>query len=100
LKDVRKAALRPDLLSSWEDWHDPPMGMRNNLTPFHAVTISPAKRRESDGLPAQVQPNDEHMGSITFGSANPTIAIGPALPPDIKINRDGFGRVRVVVATS
>jgi hypothetical protein len=38
------------------------------------------------------------MGSITFGNANPTIAIGPALPPDI--NRDGLGRVRVVVATS
>jgi hypothetical protein len=40
------------------------------------------------------------MGSIIFGNADPTIAIGPALPPDIKINRDGFGRVRVVVATS
>jgi hypothetical protein len=48
----------------------------------------------------QVQPNEEHMGSITFGNANPTIAIGPALPPDIEINRDGLGRVRVVVATS
>ena len=47
-----------------------------------------------------LNPNDEHMGSITFGNANPTIAIGPALPPDIKINRDGSGRVRVVVATS
>jgi hypothetical protein len=45
-------------------------------------------------------PHEEHMGSITFGNANPTIAIGSALPPDIKINRDGFGRVRVVVATS
>jgi hypothetical protein len=47
-----------------------------------------------------LNPNDEHMGSIIFGNANPTIAIGPALPPDIKINRDGFGRVRIVVATS
>jgi hypothetical protein len=47
-----------------------------------------------------LNPNDEHMGSIIFGNANPTIAIGPALPPDIKINRDGFGRVRVVVAKS
>jgi hypothetical protein len=45
-------------------------------------------------------PHEEHMGSIIFGDANPTITIGPALPPDIKINRDGFGRVRVVVATS
>lgn len=47
-----------------------------------------------------LNPNDEHMGSITFGNADPTIAIGAALPPDIKINRDGFGRVRVVVAKS
>jgi hypothetical protein len=47
-----------------------------------------------------LNPHDEHMGSIIVGGANPTIAIGPALPPDIKINRDGFGRVRVVVATS
>jgi hypothetical protein len=47
-----------------------------------------------------LNPNDEHMGSITSGNANPTITIGPALPPDIEINRDGFGRVRVVVATS
>jgi hypothetical protein len=47
-----------------------------------------------------LNPHEEHMGSITFGNANPTIVIGPALPPDIKINRDGFGRVRVVVATS
>ena len=45
-----------------------------------------------------LNPNDEHMGSITFGNADPTMTIGPALPPDI--NRDGFGRVRVVVATS
>jgi hypothetical protein len=34
------------------------------------------------------------MGSTTFGNANPTIAIGLALPQDIKINRDGSGRVR------
>jgi hypothetical protein len=47
-----------------------------------------------------LNPHEEHMGSITFGNADPTRAIGPALPPDIKINRDGIGRVRVVVATS
>jgi hypothetical protein len=48
----------------------------------------------------QVQSNEEHMGSIILGNASSTIAIGPALPPDIKIDRDGSGRVRVVVATS
>jgi hypothetical protein len=47
-----------------------------------------------------LNPNDEHMGSIIFGNANPTMTIGPAIPPGIKINRDGFGRVRAVVATS
>jgi hypothetical protein len=47
-----------------------------------------------------LNPNDEHMGSITFGSGGSTIATGPALPPDIEIDRDGLGRVRVVVATS
>jgi hypothetical protein len=40
------------------------------------------------------------MGSIISGNANPTIAIGSTLPPDIKIDRAGLGRVRVVVATS
>jgi hypothetical protein len=40
------------------------------------------------------------MGSIISGNANPAIAIGLTLPPDIKIDRDGLGRVRGVVATS
>jgi hypothetical protein len=39
-------------------------------------------------------PNEEHMGSTTFGNATPAIVIGPALPLNIKINRAGFGRVR------
>jgi hypothetical protein len=47
-----------------------------------------------------LNPNDEHMGSTTFGSDGSTIVIGPAQPPDIEIDRDGLGRVRVVVATS
>lgn len=34
------------------------------------------------------------MGSTTFGNANP--GIGLAMPQDIKVNRDGCGRVRVV----
>jgi len=40
------------------------------------------------------------MGSIISGNANPAITIGLTLPPDIKIDRAGVGRVRVVVVTS
>jgi hypothetical protein len=36
------------------------------------------------------------MGSTTFGNANPAKMIGLAMLQDIKINRDGCGRVRVV----
>jgi hypothetical protein len=38
------------------------------------------------------------MGSTTSGIASPLATIGPALPPDIEINRAGLGRVRVTVA--
>jgi hypothetical protein len=36
------------------------------------------------------------MGSTTFGSAGPVTMFGLAMPQDIRINRDGCGRVRVV----
>jgi hypothetical protein len=39
------------------------------------------------------------MGSTTFGSAGPR-GVGLAMPQDIKINRAGCGRVRVMVAPS
>jgi len=42
---------------------------------------------------------EQHMGSTTFGSADPT-GVGLAMPQDIKINRAGCGRVRVMVAPS
>jgi hypothetical protein len=42
---------------------------------------------------------EQHMGSTTFGSADPT-GVGLAMPQDIKINRAGSGRVRVTVAPS
>jgi hypothetical protein len=45
-------------------------------------------------------PDEEHMGSSTFGNVIPAIMIGPALPQNIKINRAGSGRVRVMVAAS
>jgi hypothetical protein len=40
------------------------------------------------------------MGSTTFGNVNPATMIGLAMPPNIKINRAGLGRVRVIVAPS
>jgi hypothetical protein len=39
-------------------------------------------------------PDEEHMGSSTFGNVTPVILTGPALPQDIKINRAGLRRVR------
>ncbi len=40
------------------------------------------------------QPNEEHMGSTTFGNVTPSIVTGLALPQNIKIDRAGLGRVR------
>jgi hypothetical protein len=34
------------------------------------------------------------MGSTTFGNVTPAIMTGPAMPRNIKINRDGSGRVK------
>jgi len=34
------------------------------------------------------------MGSTPYGNANPMTLIGLALPQDIEIDRDGYGRVR------
>jgi hypothetical protein len=34
------------------------------------------------------------MGSTPYGIARPVTTIGPALPQDIEINRDGSCRVR------
>ena len=43
-------------------------------------------------------PNEEPMGSTPNGITSPLATIGPALPPDVEINRAGLGRVRVTVA--
>jgi hypothetical protein len=37
---------------------------------------------------------EQTMGSTTYGNANPAIMTGLAMPQDIRINRDGLGRVR------
>lgn len=42
-------------------------------------------------------PNEEHMGSTTFGNAAPAMT-GPAMPQNIRINRAGFRRVSKMVA--
>jgi hypothetical protein len=39
-------------------------------------------------------PDEEHMGSTTFGNVTPAIMIGLAMPQNIQINRAGLGRVR------
>jgi hypothetical protein len=39
-------------------------------------------------------PDEEHMGTTTFGNVTPAIMTGPALPQNIKINRAGVRRVR------
>jgi len=41
-----------------------------------------------------LHPDEEHMGSTPYGNANPMTLIGFALPQDIEIDRDGYGRVR------
>jgi hypothetical protein len=43
-------------------------------------------------------PDEEPMGSITFGNATPATMTGSAMPRNIKINRAGFRRVRMMVA--
>jgi hypothetical protein len=42
-------------------------------------------------------PDEEHMGSTTFGNVGPAMT-GLALPQNIKLNRAGRRRVRVTVA--
>jgi len=39
--------------------------------------------------------NESAMGSTPYGSAAPLHAIGPVLPPQIEIDRDGGSRVGV-----
>ena len=48
--------------------------------------------------PAAINPIEETMGSIRYGSASPMNAIGAALPQPIEIDRAGGSRVGLVVA--
>jgi hypothetical protein len=43
-----------------------------------------------------INPNEEHMGSTTFGNVDPAMT-GLAMPQNIKINRAGVRRVREMV---
>jgi hypothetical protein len=38
-------------------------------------------------------PDEEHMGSIPYGDADPMTSFGSALPQDSEIDRTGDGRV-------
>jgi hypothetical protein len=39
--------------------------------------------------------DEEHMGSTPYGNASPMTLVRLALPQDMKIGRDGSGRVGV-----
>jgi hypothetical protein len=87
------------LLSPREDINDPPGRIEKRLT---AVQARHTCRMLSRALVRDkpFNPNEEHMGSTTFGNVNPATMTGLAMPPNIKINRAGFGRVKVIVAPS
>jgi hypothetical protein len=63
------------------------------LTRRHVKLIS--QSRSGTSRPGHTNPYEEIMGSTPYGNANPMTLIGPALPPNIEINRAGHGRVRV-----
>jgi hypothetical protein len=83
------------LLSSGEDINDPPGRIEKRLT---AIQVRHTCRLLSRAFVRDkpFNPNEEHMGSTTFGNVTPVI--GPAMPQDIKINRAGLRRVRGMVA--
>jgi hypothetical protein len=82
------------LLSSRQDSSDPPGRIEKTLDSDIAQAYLP-------GVVLDIvrdkpfNPDEEHMGSTTFGNVTPATMIGLALPQNIKIDRAGFGRVRV-----
>ena len=85
------------LLSSRQDSSDPPRRIEKALD-------SDAGQAYLPDVVADIvrdkpfNPNEEHMGSTTFGNVTPVI--GLALSQNIRIDRAGLGRVRVMVAPS
>jgi hypothetical protein len=81
------------LLSSWQDSSDPPRRIEKVLDSGTGQAYLPIVV-EDIVRDKPFNPNEEHMGSSTFGNVTPATMTGPALPPDIKIDRAGVGRVR------
>jgi hypothetical protein len=85
------------LLSPREDIDDPPGRIEKMLDSDTGQAYLPIVSRAF--VPDKsLNPNEEHMGSTTFGNVNPATMIGPAMPQDIRINRAGLRRVRGMVA--
>ena len=81
------------LLSSWQDISDPPGRIENTLDSYTGRGTCQLLRR-TFVRDKPFNPNEEHMGSTTFGNVTPAIMIGLALPQNITINRAGCRRVR------
>src|ERR1700730_10849402 len=76
-----------------------PAGYRKSLDTMKGQAYVPIvvwNRCSRQGFTLTTSILEQHMGSTTFGNANPATVIGLAMPQDIRINRDGCGRVRVV----
>src|ERR1700736_2382294 len=82
------------LLSSRQDISDPPRRIENSLDRGTGQAYLPNCCREPCVRDEPFNPNEEHMGSTTFGNVTPAILTGPAMPQNIRINRAGSGRVR------
>jgi hypothetical protein len=81
-----------NLLSSRQDNSDPPRRIENLLDSDTGGAYLPVIVVDMSSR-TTLNPNEENMGSTTFGNVNPAMT-GPALPQDIKINRAGCRRVR------
>jgi hypothetical protein len=83
------------LLSSWQDINDPPRRIENILDSDTGQAYLPNCCRGHFARDKPFNPNEEHMGSTSFGNAIPATMIGPAMPQNIRIDRAGLARVRV-----
>jgi hypothetical protein len=82
------------LLSPREDINDPPGRIEKTLDSDTGQAYLPIVVAGLLVRDKPFNPNEEHMGSTTFGNVTPAILIGPALPQTIKIDRAGLACVR------
>jgi hypothetical protein len=88
-----------NLLSSRQDSNHPPRRIENLLDSGTGQAYLPNCCREPCVRDKPFNPDEEHMGSSTFGNVNPAMT-GLALPQDNKINRAGLAARGVMVAPS